>query len=80
MKHGDALKSSNVLVSIVMDLLYLIVICNKKQGVRFEGKLGPFWTHDASKSNLTIPIESRCPHFVSLQEVACDGNGLSYMW
>jgi hypothetical protein len=41
MKHGDAPKSSNVLVSIIMDMLYLIVICNKKQGVGFEGKLGP---------------------------------------
>jgi hypothetical protein len=42
MKHGDAPKSSNVLVSIVVDLLYLIMICNKKQGAGFEGKLRPF--------------------------------------
>jgi hypothetical protein len=42
MKHGDAPKSNNVLISIVMDLLYLFMIGNKKQGVEFEGKLGPF--------------------------------------
>jgi hypothetical protein len=53
-----------------MDMLYLIVICNKKQGVGFEGKLGPLWTHDASKS--TIPIETKCLRFSSLQEVACE--------
>jgi hypothetical protein len=55
-----------------MDLLYLIVIGNKKQGVEFEGKLGPFWTHDASESNLTIPTETRCPCFSSLQKMACE--------
>jgi hypothetical protein len=42
MKHADPPKSNNALVSIVMDLPYLIVIGNKKQGVGFEGKLGPF--------------------------------------
>jgi hypothetical protein len=41
MKHADAPESNNALVSIVMDLPYLIVI-GKKQGVGFEGKLGPF--------------------------------------
>jgi hypothetical protein len=42
MKHANALESSHVVVSIVMDLPYLIMIGNKKQGVKFEGKLGPF--------------------------------------
>jgi hypothetical protein len=42
MKHVDAPKSSNVLISIIMDLLYLIMISNKKQGVRSKGKLEPF--------------------------------------
>jgi hypothetical protein len=42
MKHIDALKSSNVSISIVMNLPYLIVINNKKQVVGFEGKLKPF--------------------------------------
>jgi hypothetical protein len=36
MKHVDALESNNVLISIIMDLLYLITIGNKKQGVGFE--------------------------------------------
>jgi hypothetical protein len=43
MKHVvDAQESSNVLVSIIMDLPYLNMIGNKKQGVGYEGKLGPF--------------------------------------
>jgi hypothetical protein len=42
MKNANAPKSSNVLVSIIMDLMYLILISNKKQGVGSEGKLGPF--------------------------------------
>ncbi len=42
MKHTNALESSDDSISIVMDLPYLIVISNKKQGVRFESKLGPF--------------------------------------
>jgi hypothetical protein len=42
MKHVDAPESSNALVSIIMDLPYLNMIGNKKQGVGFEGKLGPF--------------------------------------
>jgi hypothetical protein len=42
MKHVT-LESSNVSISIIMDLLpYLIVIGNDKQGARFEGKLGIF--------------------------------------
>ncbi len=72
MKHADPPKSNNALVSIVMDLPYLIVIGNKKQGVGFEGKLGPFWTHDASESSLIVPIETRRPCFLSLQEVVCE--------
>jgi hypothetical protein len=42
MKHADALESNNVLISIVMDLSYLIMINNKKQGAGFESKLGSF--------------------------------------
>jgi hypothetical protein len=42
MKHTNALELSDVLVSIIMDLLYLIMINNKKQGVRFKGKLDHF--------------------------------------
>ncbi len=80
MKHGDAPKSNNVLISIVMDLLYLFMIGNKKQGVEFEGKLGPFWTHDASESNFTIVTKIGCPCFSSLQEVACEWKWLDYMW
>jgi hypothetical protein len=66
MKHANALESSNVLISIVMDLSYLIVISNKKQGVGSKSKLGPFWTYDAFESNFTIPIETGCPHFSSI--------------
>ncbi len=66
MKHVDAPKSSNVLISIIMDLLYLIMISNKKQGVRSKGKLEPFWTHDVSKSSLVVPIETGFPCFPSL--------------
>jgi hypothetical protein len=33
MKHLSALEWSNALVSIVVDLLYLILIGNKKQGI-----------------------------------------------
>jgi hypothetical protein len=42
MKHVDALESSNVLISIVMNLPYLIMISNKKQVVGSKNKLGPF--------------------------------------
>jgi hypothetical protein len=42
MKYVDTVESSNVLVSIVMDLLYFIMIGNKKQGVGSKSKLGPF--------------------------------------
>jgi hypothetical protein len=70
MKHIDALESINVLISIIMDLLYVIVIGNKKQSV--GSKLGPFWTHDVSESSFTIPIEIGCPHFPNLEEVVCE--------
>jgi hypothetical protein len=49
-----------------MDLLYFIVIGNKKQGVGFESKLGPFWTHDVSKFSLVDHVEIRRPHFSNL--------------
>jgi hypothetical protein len=42
MKHVNAPKSSNVLVFIVVDLLHLIMIGNKKQSVGFENRLGLF--------------------------------------
>jgi hypothetical protein len=51
MKHVDALESNNASIFIVVDLLHLIVIGNKKQGVGFENKWGPFWLHDALRSN-----------------------------
>ncbi len=51
MKHVDALKSNNASVFIFVDLLHLITIGNKKWGVGFENKLGPFWLHDALQSN-----------------------------
>jgi hypothetical protein len=78
MKHANSPKSSNALVSIVMDLLYLIVISNKKQVVRSKSKLGPFWTHDASKSNFAILIEIGHPHFSSLKRWHVNGSGLSW--
>jgi hypothetical protein len=33
------------------------MIGTKKHGVQLENSLGPFALHDASKSNLVIPIE-----------------------
>jgi hypothetical protein len=42
MKHENALDPSNILISIIMDLPYLIMISNKKQGVGSKNKLGPF--------------------------------------
>jgi hypothetical protein len=56
---------------IVMDLLYLIMIGNKKQGVEFENKLGPFQLYDASRSTLTIPSKTRCPCFPNLRNERC---------
>jgi hypothetical protein len=38
MKHVDAPKSSNALISIIMDLPYLNMIGNNKQGVGYEGR------------------------------------------
>lgn len=38
---------------VVMGLLQLILINNKKQGVGFEERLGPFWSHDALRFSLT---------------------------
>lgn len=66
MKQAYALELNNALISIIMDLSYLIVIGNKKQGARFESKLGPFWTHDMSKSNLVDHVETRQPHYPNL--------------
>ncbi len=71
MKHVNAPKSSNVLVFIVVDLLHLIMIGNKKQSVGFENRLGLFWLHDASRSNFTIPINNRHLCFPNLQDEGC---------
>jgi hypothetical protein len=71
MKHVNAPKSSSALVFIVTDLLHLIMIGNKKQGVGFEDRLGPFWSHDASRSNFTIPINTRRLCFPNLQDEGC---------
>jgi hypothetical protein len=71
MKHIDALESSNVLISIIMDLLYFIMIGNKKQGV--GSKLEPFWTHDVFESSFTIPTKIGHPHFPNFEElVVCE--------
>jgi hypothetical protein len=48
-------KSNNVWVFIVVKLLHLIVIDNRKQGVWFEDKLGSFWLHHPLRSNLKVP-------------------------
>ncbi len=65
MKHVvDAQESSNVLVSIIMDLPYLNMIGNKKQGVGYEGKLGPFWTQDVSESSLEVLL--RLNHYYKM--------------
>jgi len=42
MKHVDAPKSKSVWVHIVIDLLHLIMMGNKKQGVGSEDKVGLF--------------------------------------
>jgi hypothetical protein len=42
------------------------VMGNKIQDVGFENKGRPFWTHDALRSNLTVPTEIKCFHFPSL--------------
>ncbi len=55
MKHVDAPKSSNALISVIMDLPYLNMIGNNKQGVGYEGK--PFWTHDVFESSLEVLIK-----------------------
>jgi hypothetical protein len=42
MKHVDALEPKSEWVCIIMDLPPLIMMGNKKQGVGFEDKVGPF--------------------------------------
>jgi hypothetical protein len=56
MKLVDALERRNVSIFIVVDLLHLIIIGNKIQGVGSKDKLGPFQLHDALRSNLMVPI------------------------
>jgi hypothetical protein len=67
MKHVNASKSSNASIFIVMDLLHLITIDNKKQGVGSKYRLRSSQSHNASKSCLTIPTKIRRPHFPNLQ-------------
>jgi hypothetical protein len=43
--------------SIVTSLLHLIMIGTNKHGVGSKNKLGPFSSHDASRSSLSVPIE-----------------------
>ncbi len=50
-KLVDVPESKSVWASNVTSLLYLIMISNKKHGVGFEDRLGPFSLHDASKSS-----------------------------
>ncbi len=66
MKNANTLELKNAWVCEVMDLPPLIVMGNKKQGVSSKDKGRPFWTHDTSKSSLTVPIQIRCPGFPSL--------------
>ncbi len=80
MKHVHALKLNNALVFVVMGLLQLIVINNKKQGVGFEERLGPFWSHDALKFSLTRSL-LRLNIFVSqiFKMKGVDKSGPSYV-
>jgi hypothetical protein len=71
MKHVNASKSSNASIFVVMDLLHFIAIDNKKQDVGSKYRLRSFQSHNASKSNLTIPTKTRCPHFPNLQNWGC---------
>ncbi len=69
MKHVDAPKSKSVWVHIIIDLLHLIMMGNKKQGVGFENKVGLFWMHDVSRFSVTVPIKTICfcfPSFLAL--------------
>jgi hypothetical protein len=58
LKHVDALESKSVWASIVTSLLHLIMIGTTKHGVGSKYRLKPFSLHDASRSNLVIPIET----------------------
>jgi hypothetical protein len=48
-----------------MDLPPLIMLGNKKQGVGFKNNVGSFWTHDALRSSLMVPTETKHPCFFS---------------
>ncbi len=71
MKHVNASKSSNVSIFVVMDLLHLIAIDNKKQGVGSKDRLRSFRIQNASKSSVTIPTKTIRPHFPNLQNGGC---------
>ncbi len=58
-KHVDPSKSKNVWASIIISLLHLIMISTKKHGVGSKDKLGPFSLHDASRSSLITPIQTK---------------------
>ncbi len=62
-KHADALKSISVWASIITSLLHFTMIGMKKHGVRSKNRLGSFSLHDASRSNLAVPIKTRHARF-----------------
>jgi hypothetical protein len=61
----DLPKSKNIWASIIISLLHLTMIGNKKNGVGFENRLGPFSLHDALRFNLAVLIETRHVHFLN---------------
>jgi hypothetical protein len=62
-KHVDAPKSRSVRASIITSLRHLTMIGTKKYGDGSEDKLGSFSLHDASRSSLVVPIETKYAHF-----------------
>jgi hypothetical protein len=58
-KHVDLLESKSAWASIITSLLHLTIIGTKKHGVGSKDKLGPFSLHDASRSSLVVPIETK---------------------
>jgi hypothetical protein len=58
-KHANAQELRSAWASIVTSLLHLTMISTKKHGARLEDRLGPFSLHDASRSNLVLPTETK---------------------
>jgi hypothetical protein len=73
-KHVDVPKSRSAWTSIVTSLLHLTIIGTNKFGFEFKNKLGPFSLHDASRSNLAIPI--KIGHAYRLKEM----KGLTFIY